>query len=589
LRHFKEQQLKRKKSRNEYKDHIKAVEGGDLKWIYDPAIAYMGGFRDLYEDLPADRVQEWLGEEICESALKGFEACLRRADLPTAQDIAENYAQNTMLYYVVPMLAAAHERYNHKGFDDLSHDVIAALAMAAGLYDGWGELPVQEIGNELETFLRQDLHVYEAYIRQKIEPQLRQGKEHLTGVYRFLREDREYPLSTRLSLEWLDQYADLVVNVEREFVRCLIHMPNADREPAWQALAGIAADRLTSLALDDERKMFWRSVQFLVAFEAARDDFNILSVQDRNGLWAIAAILESPNSHYHHEAVVSIPQLQWIIATYRELWPYSEHPNGCSTGRHNAWDATRFIEWAIGSIAQNKSSEAREALVQLRDMEQDGYTIALKDAIAAYDRVKVEAQFNSPSLKQFKAVILDAPPQSAADVQAVVLDKLHDLNLRLRGHPLNLVNNFYDDNGAPRSETECRDQMLIALGDLPYKIQCPPEFPMPQGRRSDSAFTYGEYAVPLEAKGQWHREVWDAASAQLDRYYSPNYSADSIGIYVVFWFGDDVCMNKKLKSPGKNVAKPNSAEEMCVMLESSLHADRRGDIAIVVLDLTRSQ
>lgn len=129
--------------------------------------------------------------------------------------------------------------------------------------------------------------------------------------------------------------------------------------------------------------------------------------------------------------------------------------------------------------------------------------------------------------------------------------------------------------------------MLIALGQPPFGISLPPETAMPQGRISDAAFTYGQIAVPLEAKGQWHPKVWTAASTQLDRFYSVDHKASSRGIYVVFWFGLDAPNSRRLKGPPKGVGRPTSAEEMLLLLKSALPTDRRDDIAIVVLDLTR--
>jgi|APSaa5957512622_1039677.scaffolds.fasta_scaffold46681_2 hypothetical protein len=131
--------------------------------------------------------------------------------------------------------------------------------------------------------------------------------------------------------------------------------------------------------------------------------------------------------------------------------------------------------------------------------------------------------------------------------------------------------------------------MLIAFGQLPFGIQSPPETAMPQGKRSDGAFTFDDIAVPLEAKGQWHKEVWTAAETQLDRLYATEYKAASKGIYVVFWFGPNVVAGKKLKLPPqeKGISKPQTAQDMRARLEELLPLYRRGDIAIVVLDVTR--
>ena len=219
-------------------------------------------------------------------------------------------------------------------------------------------------------------------------------------------------------------------------------------------------------------------------------------------------------------------------------------------------------------------------------MPEDGYTIHIQAAIARQHRNMLESRFRNPLSADLKAVLDDDPPKSAADVQAIVLEQLGKLQTKLHGDPFNIVNNFYDGL-KPKTENECRDQMLIALGELPFGIQSPPEAAMPRGKRGDAAFTYQDIAVPLEAKGQWHKDVWTAASTQLDRLYATDYRAASKGIYIVFWFGTNAHAGKRLKKPPTGVTNPTTAEEMQVLLQQTIPAHRQGDIKVVVLDVTR--
>jgi len=262
-------------------------------------------------------------------------------------------------------------------------------------------------------------------------------------------------------------------------------------------------------------------------------------------------------------------------------------PTGSSRGDKNPWDASRRMQWCFSKLSSDTSLEAENALLELRNMHVDDYTYVIKSSIADQRRIRLEENFVSPSLKSLQAALENELPQSAADVQSIVLDELTVLQSRLRGDALNLVNNFYNDAGVPRIENECRDQMLIALGKLPYGIQYSPETAAPQGKRSDVAFTYNDVSIPLEAKGQWHKDVWESASAQLDKLYAIDHKAFSKGIFVVFWFGAGQKAGKRLKLPPEGIAKPESAEEMQKSLESLLPSSRRSDIAIVVLDLIK--
>ncbi|MGD9810372.1 MAG: hypothetical protein AB7U35_03445, partial [Sphingobium sp.] len=171
--------------------------------------------------------------------------------------------------------------------------------------------------------------------------------------------------------------------------------------------------------------------------------------------------------------------------------------------------------------------------------------------------------------------------------QAIVLDALCELNESLRGDPTNRVNNFYADNGAPREENACRDQMLIALGALPYSITYLPEVAAPQTKRCDAAFSYGNFRVPLEAKRQWHRDLWNAASSQLDLLYASDHAADGKGIYVVFWFGPNMAGGRRMPRHPKGESAPTTPQELEAMLQALLPTGRDSDITIMVLDCTR--
>ena len=577
------------KARAKYAEHIDDMRSGEFKWIVNPARAYLGMLRDLQTDgAPSDNIAEWLGDEIRDAALIGFEAVLHRSDLPPTKQIAEDYAADRCWNFVFPMLAGAGQRYlDRHGFGDLPDELVYSLAIAAEHESSSVKEHLDGLQEDLDARLRTNPKTYEAYLRQKFEPMLAAKRRHLPGLYQFARQDIERPLSTRLSLEWLERFPGLPLDVERQLTDCIIDTTKTDRDDAWPALGAIAGQRLADLETDSDAEMLWRSLQFLLDFENAIVRIPTITPENRNWLWSLTNSFYERYEREKRVAIISTCQLKWIVAKFRIVWPHTKRPNGLRMGDTNPWDATELLERTIYRIAKDPSDEAAQALAVLRDMPRDGYTVITQSAIADNHRAQIEARFKSPSLPELKTVLADQPPQSAADVQSIIVDELSELQARLYGDPLNLFNNFYDDSGQPRTENECRDQMLIALGKLPFGIQIPPEEAMPQGKRSDAALVYGDIAVPLEAKGQWHRKVWTAASTQLDRYYTVAYKSASKGIYVVFWFGHEASAGKRLKRPPNRAPKPQTAEDMRLALQALIPTERRSDIAIVVLDLTQ--
>ncbi len=593
-RRRKEKEEKRKL----YSAHIDDIHSGELEWVLQPAKAYLGLFANLQTNCePSERISQWLGDEIRDASLVGFEVILKQCDLPCASEVAKEFAMSRASNFCWPMLAAAIQRHLvGKGFSDLTKERVLSLAILIENF----HVPLNErypnLKKELNAQFSQKFDTFQIYQQKKFEIMLEVNLSSIPGLYQFVRDHTERPLSTQLCLEWLQKYTTLPLNVINELTHCVIYAPDNERELSWRKLAKIADERSgksninEKLNQDDterDENIFWRSVQFLVNFENAIKHIPDITNENKNLLWSLSSVFLDRYYQYEQTIPLEIDQLKWIVMKFRSVWPKSARPKGVMVGDTNPWDATELIEWAIGQIAKHPTHEAGSALIELRDFADDGYSAKILSAIAQNHRVRIEAKFSSPTLSEIKIILSNQQPKSAADVQSIILSELDQLQSKLRGHELNIVNNFYDDEGIPRLENDCRDQMLIAMGNLPYGIKLPTEVRMPQNKRSDGAFAFEDIVIPLETKGQWHTHVWTAAEDQLDRYYCKTHNAESKGIYVVFWFGTDAPRGKTIKRPPAPYPKPNTSEEMRVGLEKLLPKSRSRDIAIVVLDVSK--
>ena len=86
----------------------------------------------------------------------------------------------------------------------------------------------------------------------------------------------------------------------------------------------------------------------------------------------------------------------------------------------------------------------------------------------------------------------------------------------------------------------------------------------------------------VEVKGQWHKDLYEAAYEQLYVRYSHHPNAAQQGIYLVLWFGE----NEKIAN-GKNHGIKTPAE-LKEKTEKDLPAELEGRIDIFVLDLSKS-
>lgn len=205
----------------------------ELGWIVNPARAYLDMFSDLeHKGAPEGRIEEWLGPEIRDAALEGFEAVLHRNDLPTADQIARDYAESRVWNFIYPMLAGAGRRHlAGEGFDGLPAELVSALLLGCEQELLSGREQFDGLEEALRGHLQRNPVAYEAHWRRKMEPMFEHQRTHVQGLYRFVRTESERPLSSKLSREWLERHPNLSHDIERELASALIAPVEAEGEP----------------------------------------------------------------------------------------------------------------------------------------------------------------------------------------------------------------------------------------------------------------------------------------------------------------------------------------------------------------------
>ena len=108
---------------------------------------------------------------------------------------------------------------------------------------------------------------------------------------------------------------------------------------------------------------------------------------------------------------------------------------------------------------------------------------------------------------------------------------------------------------------------------------------MPKGKRADMVLTRNAIKLPVEIKGQWHRDVWDAAMDQLAAKYAADWQAEGRGAYIVLWFGD--VPDERLPPHPDGAGPPQTPEALRRMLVDRLPEARHAVIDIFVIDVSR--
>lgn len=564
--------------REEFGAHAEEMRRGEYGYVVNPAKAYLKLFQDMGDatsDGPA-RVLEWLGADLAAAALQGFEAFLTaEPPVPTAKEIAESHAEGRRWEAAYVIVAALAERVRTgRGFDDLSDERLAAGAIELRQTAIDDHAGIEGLEEALNGALR-DRGAWEAALRTMIEPQLAKRQAHVQGLYQLMRGEGDAPLATKLAADWLARFPDMAGEAEAEMIDRLVTSGDTAA-----ILAILEARRPALDGLSDERRRNWLATGLIADFPTYRDEIERRGVEPEM-LWHLRARAGN-RSHREARSPLEARLLGWAVATFRAPHPRTERPRSVTMGDTNPWDATEYISVLINRLGDDPAPAASEELAKLLAMPGDGYTEQMRAAAASQRRKGFEERWRPPELGTLAAALADAPPTTPSQLRAVVLDALGEVAAQIRASDVDWRRDFFL-GATPRPEEDCRDTILKMIRPLPFGIQAAPEAHLAGDKRCDILFQLGDMAVPLELKGQWHRDVWGAADLQLDKLYSSDWRADG-GIYVVIWFGAG--SPKPPARPPKGVEPPHTAEEMREGLVRLSATAREGLTDVVVLDLS---
>ena len=565
--------------RANFAEHVEELRRGDYGYVVNPAKAYLKLFQDMGDEATdgPTRLAEWLGPDLRDAALSGFDAFLKLdPPQPSATEIVESHAQGRRWaagYIIVSGLAE--RQRTGQGFDDLPDE-----RLMAGLF----ELRHTRIDDHagivgLEALLSDQLRrrgAYDSALRQFFEPQLAARLQHVDGLYAFMRGEEDSASAQTLALEWIGRFPHMSGEAEAEILDRLLGTGEGR-----ETLRSIVRER-RALDLSDERRRTWDAVGIIVDFAETLRSLDAGRDIEPELIWHLRARL-GDRRHGGQHTQLHVPQLAWAIATFRPLHPAVRRPNTVTTGDTNAWDATDYISALINRLGDDASAEATEALVDLRDAPADGYTEVLRVAVAEQKRKRVEAEWQSPGLNTVITAVTDQAPTTAAQFLAVMVEELGVIQAKIRGSDVDWYRDFLSDD-RPATEEHCRDTIIKMFGDLPFGIKALPEGQLADSKRCDILCMLGDMVIPIEIKGQWHRDIWTAADRQLDLLYANDHRAER-GIYLLLWFGRAAA--KAPKAPPGGVPPPQTASELRDALASLSVSTGDGRTEIIVLDITR--
>ena len=560
-----------------------ALRAGALQWIVSPAQGYLGiRGRGDQELPPRERLLDWLGAELAADAMTGLEAVLHRTDLPTVAEITTGFAENVTYNYSFAIMAGLLERQRGGAkFGGLRPEVLVTGLLLCHHDRGWcNDDDLAELRSALEALVIPTQAARIAFAKVWIEPSLAAGLTHVNGLYMLSHGEGWQPTGGALADGWLARFPDVPENVELDLIDCLTQAGELAK------LRTIAQARSGAVFRNEEHLLAWLAVDVLVRFEEVRADLAGIGTRHPEFIWFLRNRLQLERRGAM--LPLSVAQAEWIWFEFRAAWP-SATLEGSGSGNTNDYDATDFLRALLSRLADDSGSEAAVALQNLIAGPEDSYSELIRHMAAEQRQKRAEENFSAVTPEGLGQLLDDGPPGSIDDLKSIVLEELKVAQAKLRGEDLDQVRDFWNDSGVPYGENRCRDRLAAMIGPelMRYDIQRITEADMPMTKRVDLAFARGPLQLPLEVKGQWHSDVWDAASGQLDLQYMIDWRSEQRGIYCVLWFGNvPAATNRRLKAHPDGVAAPADAEEMRTLLIERIPEARRPLIDVVVVNLT---
>jgi hypothetical protein len=579
-RQKRQQAESRRQSKARYQDFAAIREqlrdGLQLDALHSIASAYIGLYTEVNDiDDPVKRIEWLVGSENLEAALQGLIAACFREDLPSPRDIATLDAEESKEYFLARIVLVGCALSGGKLIDMPRRTLLCALtACRWGLYS-----QERYSANGLEETLTELLFQATAemiqFVRDVIEPHLFTGKAHVPGLYQVL-ESKEYEdVALELASDWLQRASFMSGQALRHIFPMAIARLNRSE------ISDLIAVKLESSDWpDEEHRQLWHAAAFFVDFE--RFEYRVRSFAGE-GPTTLSQFRSMPERKATAGTKpLSVRQLCFIIETYSVAFPLIE-PRKSGWGENEPYENARFVTACVTGLGEILTDEAQQALVRLVTGEALGsHNDHARHVLAEHTRAMAEADWSNRTLNEVRHILLAGEPQTIEDLQALVMDELEAMQDRIANGSFNAVRPFWD-NQLPHTENYCRD--LIAGHLEPYLerlgVRTHTEGTMPDDKRCDLLCTIGALDLPIEIKGQWHNQVWTAATRQLEDNYGRHYRASGRGIYLVLWFGNVAGMNP----PGiREHGRPENAQAMLEAIPARSPAAISEKTALFVLD-----
>lgn len=584
-----EEKANRLKTREDFeKDRAAIIKGTHYGWLEWVGKVYLDRFRDTDKaSQPYNRLVVIIGEANANVAIEGLLQFVDRNEITALVDVATMNADQRYYSWWYGLMAGVVEWCVRGGDittlpDDYLRSIIAIDCLhptyTREINDGQPEWPWKQILLSKRPHLVAD--AYEALAINGLETKV----DFPEGLDELLRFKELKPFIPALAKSFVIDYPLMGARSLQDLL-CVLLQSMVVPELLGLVRAGL---KICDKENEEESRRVWLAMGYLLAPDEFGADIDLLVDDSARALvWIFRRLIGAERYGNLPGELYPSELLSRIASFTAKHFDKTDHPRS-SMGDQNSWDATNFIQGIISKLSADCSLSAVSELEQLSLIKgMRDYRKELKHALAKQNTHRREAQFQQATWQDVIGVLLNGPPATAADLQALVLSHLQDLKSHIAGANTNLYRQFWNEehrkDPSPKIEDRCRDLLVELLRSRlsPHEVIVEPEGYMV----ADIVIMRGAKSkVVIELKRDYHSEVWRAMNNQLDRLYTRDPNTDGYGVYGVFWFGSNRPTHIPL--PPNSIPRPTSAQQMEDVLFDLVPPDKKTKITPFVIDVS---
>ena len=544
---------------------------GVVRLLGELANVYFGRSSDVRGHSPHDRLRDLFGDQprLIDATLAGFRGAPFRGDIPGAHEIVGLLNTGRRYRVALPVLAGVDELADLRSLTD--RQIRQALAFHFCTF-------TENSKSRGKRLLEADSSAAAEVLVRCTKANMVAGNydstvgyELAVGEYVTLASLAVLPLLRSFSVRRAQPEA--MTMLDELFIAALLH---ADRV----TFLALAAEKLACTGMSAAQRLRWLAVRVVAAPDTPVDRLrDFVAMRESRGPQLAAFLLRVGTQLDDLPTPTLVAFIQLLGRTLAPWDPTDFSSLHDRSGR----DAADCVRQMVRTLADRPDQDTCDALGRLcTDPTLNKWHHTLVDARDRQLVMRRDVTYRHPSVEQVCRTLNGGTPSNAADLAALVTDRLHELARRIRTGNTDDWKQYWDQHsGKPKHEDECRNMLLSDLQLLlPEAVDARREVSYANETRADIRLAFQDFEVPVEIKRAEHRKLWSAAQNQLIAKYTGDPATGGYGVYLVFWFGEGKV------APPPTGAPPKDPDELQQRLEAILSDDERRKISVIVIDVS---